>query len=215
MIGRMGAAAAVRHDKNKVGYTAQPGLKRKKAHDERLKLAKQLDQLFQQYDVDHTGKLEKNELISLLTELNDNVPPTEAEINYILHEADNSEVDKCIDRKELKAALVAWKEYKKDEPVIRKMLDKYDKNNNQIFEFDELKEILTDLNDGNTPTNDEVEWVLNQADHTDGIVDGALNTTEIMVAIGLWYSHCEVVRDDVRNDGSKPGTPGKPSCTIM
>lgn len=75
-----------------------------------MQQAKDIDYLFNRYDTDQSGQLDKEELRSLLGDLGKKHgfdPPTEVELEYIFHEADTWR-DGCIERLELAKAVAAY-----------------------------------------------------------------------------------------------------------
>ena len=80
--------------------------------------------------------------------------------------------------------VMKWR-YTKQRTQLEELIKKYDKSGTGKLEKEELKMYLTDLNDGNAPTDEEVEWVMSEADF---MGDGAIRTQEIMMATQSWYS---------------------------
>mmetsp|Transcript_41669 Transcript_41669/g.131346 ORF Transcript_41669/g.131346 Transcript_41669/m.131346 type:complete len:98 (+) Transcript_41669:442-735(+) len=59
------------------------------------------------------------------------------------------------------------------------------------LEFEDFKKLLTDLNDGIPPSDQEVKQVMDKADGKDGKVEGALGRMDILYAVGVWYSYVD------------------------
>ena len=59
------------------------------------------------YDSDHNGMLDRNEVVKMLTELNDGNPPLPEEVDHVL---ESSDWDKSgtLTRTEIKVAISAW-----------------------------------------------------------------------------------------------------------
>jgi Ca2+-binding EF-hand superfamily protein len=114
-------------------------------------------------------------------------PPSDEELNFIIKIADRSG-DGCMDRPELQTALIVWKTFTKRREQLEETLKKYDKSGTGKLEKPELKAYLTELNDGKEPSDAEVDWVLSEADF---MGDGAIHTTELVMATQSWYSYGE------------------------
>eukprot|EP01006_Ploeotia_vitrea_P062300 TRINITY_DN81195_c0_g1_i1.p1 TRINITY_DN81195_c0_g1~~TRINITY_DN81195_c0_g1_i1.p1 ORF type:complete len:205 (-),score=21.94 TRINITY_DN81195_c0_g1_i1:342-902(-) len=172
--------------------------RRRQAAEKRKKNSAFIERLFDRFDTDRTGKLDRGQLTNLLTELNEGVKPPDFEVQWVLHTADKTDghIDNQISRREIRPALDAFKSYKEHEGEIDAIFRKYDTNNSGKLEENQLARVLTDLNDGTAPTADEVKWVLQMADKADGIMNGGVNKTELMLAISLWYSHHDKADED-------------------
>lgn len=150
-------------------------------------------------DRNQSGKLEKDEIKIVLTEVDfttpRGTPPTAEEIDFILKIGDRNG-DGCIDKAELKNALICWKRYIQDRVDMETTLKKYDTSGSGKLEKEELKAYLTDLNDGIEPLDSEVDWVMSEADGMrGGKEDGALETQELIMATQSWY-WMEVKKDE-------------------
>ena len=62
---------------------------------------------YEHYDNNQSGKLEKGQLKVLLQDLNEGIPPTKAEVEWVLAAADKSESG-GVDHDELRAAIAIW-----------------------------------------------------------------------------------------------------------
>jgi Ca2+-binding EF-hand superfamily protein len=152
--------------------------------DKRVKLT----ELFKRYDSNDSGKLEREQINAILTDIDfstpPGTPPTEDELDFIVKVGDRSG-DGCIERKEFENALVAWRTYTKQREQLEALIKKYDKSGTGKLEKDELKMYLTDCNNGQAPNDAEVEWVMSEADF---MGDGAIRQQEIMMATQSWYA---------------------------
>eukprot|EP00854_Cymbomonas_tetramitiformis_P011868 gene11868-14014_t len=85
----------------------------------------------------------------------------------VLHVADaaDGKLNGMVDRKEFLLAIDAWKSYQDNLELIRTTMQTYDINNSGVLERDQLAQ--------------------------DGITNGAINSTELMFAINLWFSMLE------------------------
>jgi len=164
--------------------------------DQELKECALLSKLISKYDKNKTGKLERDQVRVLLTDLDTSTPadtqPSEEELEYIMQHADTKCSNGAIDHSELKSAIQAWRVYIKERPAMEEAMKKYDVSKSGKLERDELKKYLTDLNGGNEVTDDEVDWVLQEADVCE---DGAISTTELMKATAAWYACVEAKKN--------------------
>merc|ERR1719379_2552329 len=152
--------------------------------DKRVELTK----LFRKYDTNKSGKLEREQIIQILTDIDfstpEGTPPSPEELDFIVKVGDRSG-DGCIERREFENALIAWRTYTKQREKLEELIKKYDKSGSGKLEKDELKMYLTDLNDGKAPTDEEVDWVMSEAEF---MGDGAIRMQEIMMATQSWYN---------------------------
>jgi Ca2+-binding EF-hand superfamily protein len=144
-------------------------------------------------DTNFSGKLERNEVVEVLTKTDFTTPagrkPSETEVDFVMKIADRNG-DGCIDTKELSNALVCWKKYTEQREQLESALKKYDTSGNGKLEKEELKAYLTELNEGIVPNDEEVDWVMSEADFLglDG-PDGAITVNELIMATMSWYWH--------------------------
>jgi hypothetical protein len=161
--------------------------------DKRVKLT----ELFKRYDTNNSGKLEKDQINAILTDIDfstpPGTPPTEDELEFIIKVGDRSG-DGCIERKEFENSLIAWRTYTKQRTQLEELIKKYDKSGTGKLEKDELKSYLTDVNNGVPPSDKEVDWVMSEADF---MGDGAIRMQEIMMATQSWYNYQQSREDAV------------------
>ena len=107
----------------------------------------------------------------------------------IAADATDKKMDGEIGRSELEAAISIWKSYLESKPDIDVIFEKFDKNESGKLEPDQLKSLLTELNDDIEPTEEEVKFILDSADGAvHGVAKtGGINRTELTQAISLWY----------------------------
>jgi len=188
MVGGAGArAAAVRRKRVQQANLAEK--RKSELEKQKEEVESKMTKLFNQYDTNGSGKLEKDQVQNLLTDMDfstpEGTPPSDEELNFILKIADRSG-DGCMDRSELQTALIVWKTFTKGREQLEETLKKYDKSETGKLEKPELKAYLTELNDGKEPSDEEVDWVLSEADF---MGDGAIHTTELVMATQSWYSY--------------------------
>jgi Ca2+-binding EF-hand superfamily protein len=125
--------------------------------------------MLKKYDADKSGNLDVNELSQLLahhdhgvkSEWNEyhtdmvmtnigNVAPTLEEVSWLL-EASKKNVHSRIDVSEIGFILDLWHSYVMNREMLEQAFAKFDVDRNQQLEFDQLKNYLTDLNQGQAP----------------------------------------------------------------
>eukprot|EP00286_Rhodomonas_abbreviata_P012012 CAMPEP_0181328004 /NCGR_PEP_ID=MMETSP1101-20121128/22444_1 /TAXON_ID=46948 /ORGANISM="Rhodomonas abbreviata, Strain Caron Lab Isolate" /LENGTH=210 /DNA_ID=CAMNT_0023436783 /DNA_START=15 /DNA_END=647 /DNA_ORIENTATION=+ len=154
---------------------------------------KMVNEILKKYDVTHDKALNKDELACLLQDLNGGEKPTEEEVLWVLKTADRQDHQEngMINRDEIPLALEVWDSYERAKPFIKKMFDKYDTNHSGKLEMGQLKAMLTDLNDGHAPEDEEVKMVMDLADGEVSKKTGGVNKTELQGAITIWYMHVD------------------------
>mmetsp|Transcript_13189 Transcript_13189/g.30321 ORF Transcript_13189/g.30321 Transcript_13189/m.30321 type:complete len:205 (-) Transcript_13189:207-821(-) len=192
------AAMAVRHARRNrpsanVGQNRMEALRRHEKFWEELERQNKITKIIRKYDVSKQGKLNKEELANMLQDLAGGEKPTEEEVVYVLRTADliDRKIDDHIGPEELETAIDIWHRYLNAKPEIARIFEKHDKNNSGQLEFDELKSLLQELNNGKEPDDDEVQDVLKHADGITQAKSGGITRTELMHAIALWYNHVE------------------------
>lgn len=160
--------------------------------DKELKEIRELNQVMRKYDTNKSGRLEPDQVKLLLTDLDfstpPGTPPSNEELNFVMKVADEKCSNGAIDLSELKAAMVAWKSYTSMRTKMEEAILKFDQSGTGKLEKPELKEYLKFINEGIPVSDDEVEFVLSQADV---FGDGACSQTELAMATAAWYAHVE------------------------
>eukprot|EP00930_Biecheleria_cincta_P089379 TRINITY_DN78677_c0_g1_i1.p1 TRINITY_DN78677_c0_g1~~TRINITY_DN78677_c0_g1_i1.p1 ORF type:complete len:221 (+),score=64.32 TRINITY_DN78677_c0_g1_i1:61-663(+) len=155
---------------------------------------KVLNDIIKKYDVNKTKKLERDQVVLLLTDLDDSTPvgtaPADEEVDFIMKVADKSG-DGALERSELEDAIQAWKIYTEKRTEMEEKVKQFDTSGSGKLEKPEVKEYLKSLNGGKEVSDAEVEWVLAEADY---FSDGALRSTELVFATAAWYAHVEEKR---------------------
>lgn len=156
-----------------------------------------IHEVFQKYDPQNLGCLDRCQILEVLKDLNSDKPPTEDELDYILAVADQAESNnqpqaKRVYRNQLMAAVDAWKTYKDNEGTINEYFDRYDVSKTGSLGKKQLCQLLTDLDTGKVPSETELNYIIFSADRKvqwkDGKINRAINRPELMYAIGLWYA---------------------------
>merc|ERR1711904_485790 len=145
-----------------------------------------------QYDVDHSGKLERNELSQLLMDMDFSAKnpelPSEDELNLIISVTDTKHASEgCVDLGHLKPALQEWAGYLKERASLQNALNEYDVSGTGKLEPPELKEYLKGMNGNKKVSDEELDWVLSQADISG---DGTCSSPpELYLATKSWSQH--------------------------
>lgn len=153
-----------------------------------------INKIIKAYDKNKSGKLERDQVVKLLTDLDDQitgtakgVPPSDEQVDWILNVSDKAK-DGCIDRTELEIAMSAWTTYCNLREEMETVMAKFDSSQNGKLSRDEVKAYLTELNGGIEVTEEEVDMVFNAAD-VQG--DGEIDLMELTRATSLWYGYVE------------------------
>mmetsp|Transcript_6914 Transcript_6914/g.11153 ORF Transcript_6914/g.11153 Transcript_6914/m.11153 type:complete len:217 (+) Transcript_6914:89-739(+) len=197
MPGAIGAVVASRRRKKSESeghrrhvHGEASGKRKSEARSEDAK-QKALKSIMAKYDTNKSGKLELEQIKKLLTDTDEDTPsgtpPTEDEVNFILQIADHAG-DGCLAMEELGFAIKAWHVYCKNRADMDKEFQKFSKPGQDTLNHDELKEYLKSLNGGCEVSDDEVKWVMHEADV---LKDGVIHKEELLMATSAWYSHVE------------------------
>jgi len=154
----------------------------------------EINKLLQKYDTNRDGHLDDAELGGMLADCNGGVRPSEEEIAWVRRVADkrDNHMDGTLKREDVETAVTTWQAYRENQAQIDDVFVKYDKDGNGSLEFADLKLMLTDLNDGVPPDDEEVSLILRKADEKDGEANGYLSRMEVIYAVAIWYARVEV-----------------------
>lgn len=155
-----------------------------KAHAEHLRIEK----TFATYDKDKTGKIDQNELKTLMKDYSSK-DPTDEEVAFVMKMADEGKTG-YLTLDEISGAIKCWRSYTDEETqeTIEKTFAKYDTDNSGKLNKEQLTKCLNDLNGGLPVEEHEVDWVLSNADV---IADGQISKIELGQAIAYWWIHVE------------------------
>lgn len=161
---------------------------RQKAADLHKKEHERIEKVFKLYDKDKTGKLNKDELKTLMKDYGGR-EPTEDEVTFVMKMSDEGKTG-YLTLDEVSGAIKCWRSY--NEPAtqarILKTFAQYDTDNSGKLDKEQLKKCLSDLNDQQPVEDGEVEWVLSNADV---IGDGQISKIELGQAIAYWFVHVD------------------------
>ena len=154
----------------------------------------------------------KPEIFNPKQQVNHGTRPTEEEIEWVFNVADNSDGKESaggtISFNEFKVAIKSWKTYMENKATIDSVFEKYDQDKTGKLEFNDLKEMLKDLNDGVAPADHEVWSVMDKATGRPAQTpnDGEIRPTksfdgvgrmEVLYAITVWYAQEEQRQGEV------------------
>lgn len=144
------------------------------------------DRIFKKYDTNNTGWLDLGQVTNLLTDLDSSTPPgtrpSDEEVKFVIRVVKAERPD-ALNRDELCEATDAWALWIKERDHMNQALLEYDKSRTGKLEPAELKSYLQDLNGKVSVSDEEVNWVMKEADLFGG---GSVNATELLVATAAW-----------------------------
>lgn len=198
MVGAVGAIVGARNARRRGGgggYAPKPlsaaDRARMEARSREAAKRRALNKILKKYDTNGSGKLERDQVIKLLTDMDSSTPPdtppTETQINFCLKVADQ-QGDGSISLNELEELLPIWQTFVEQREKFEATMEKYDKSGTGKLSKEEVKAYLTDLNGGKDVTDEEVDMVMKEADV---LGDGELSKIELCRATAAWYSYVE------------------------
>jgi Ca2+-binding EF-hand superfamily protein len=141
-----------------------------------------IDELFDQFDTDKSGFLERRELVELLKETSsDGEEPSQDEIDWIIS-ISCKHTDK-MRKKEVLTAMKSWYGYQNLPTELVQAFDEYDINKDGFLEASEFKLFLTSCCGGQV-TEFEAQEIIETADL---LSDGKIGKYELLGAVGAWY----------------------------
>ena len=153
--------------------------------------------LFARYDKDDSGYLDREELHGLLIDLNNGAPVSKYALNFVIEQSnlENKKLGASANQRflarneytslqQLKPAIALWKYLQFEQQWIDTRWDDFDVNHDNIISVDELRLLLTKLNDGIEVSEKEARWVMLEVDVTGR---GGLVRSELRAAVAMWY----------------------------
>ena len=144
------------------------------------------DKIMAEYDTDQGGALEAKEILELMTDFFGH-PPEEGDVELVMRLGGDT-VHAHVTAEELPRAIATLTAIKDARKWITDTIAKYDVNGDAGLENDELKQLLTDLNDGYAVGDGEVADVMRKGD-ADG--SGHITGAELQAAVMAWYVDCK------------------------
>jgi Ca2+-binding EF-hand superfamily protein len=113
---------------------------------------------------------------------------TDEEVLYVLKVADTLGTGE-IRVAEIVKAVATWQTLLLDQELIDSRFELYDHDSTGTLSKPQVAELLKDLNGGVAVGQDEVDWVVGQADgKAEGELDGRVDHGELRVVLAVWYS---------------------------
>jgi len=203
VVGRPGANALLHARRRRAGERR-----------EELKMAMASKETLLKYDVDRTYKLEMGEVTEMLKDLfgyspeNDEVKCVMRIVHKRMFRADD-QLDAPITTMELAETFAVWHAFMEDKEWVDEIFAKYDIDKSGTLDSEQLKTLLTDLNEGEAPSDEEVARVASSADAVDGVADGVINKLELRAAVAEWYSIKE------QSEAAKNSSPESGCCVVQ
>jgi len=142
------------------------------------------------YDKDRSGRLSKRQVEALLTDAENGTPagtpPTAEEIEFVMQSGDHGAEGPSLE--ELEYTVAQWLTYVQMRDTLDRDMKRFDISETGSLSKEELRNYLTELNDGTTVSDAEVSLVFEQADV---LKNGKISRPELMLAISAWYTHLE------------------------
>jgi len=198
MPGAVGAIVGARNARRRGGgMSYQPtklsnaDIKRMEAQAKERKRRVQMGKVIKQYDTNKSGKLERDQIIKLLTDMDTSTPPgtapSDEQVEFLLKVADK-QGDGAIEAGELEEVITCWHTFIENKQEWEDKMAKYDVSNTGTLSKEEVKAYLTDVNGGKDVSDEEVDMVMKDADV---LGNGTLNKIELQRATAAWYSYVE------------------------
>mmetsp|Transcript_91851 Transcript_91851/g.285700 ORF Transcript_91851/g.285700 Transcript_91851/m.285700 type:complete len:445 (+) Transcript_91851:1-1335(+) len=166
---------------------ADAGTHRLEARDRWNTYEIRIQELFVAYDKDRSGALELDEFRELLRDLNAGKEPSDQEYSFIMRLCDKDR-DGKIGLGELHYAVRAWHSYCHLDDSVLRLFAEFDTDESGRLDPNELQQLLTAINGGKPVSQEEVLYVMEQADV---VGDGAINRSELLGAVSCWYAHVD------------------------
>jgi len=195
MVGQVGAIVATRNARRNGGGYGGSAVYVDRARMEQswkeYERKVQLNKIVRKFDKNKSGKLERAQVMELLTAIDSSTPegtqPSDEETDWVIKVADKAG-DGCIDAGELQEAIACWMTYVDKREEMERMVEKYDVSKTGKLSRDEVKAYLTDLNGGKEVTEEELDMVFKAAD---AFGDGQIHIPELQIATACWYGYVE------------------------
>jgi len=141
-----------------------------------------VESIFQRYDKDGSGMLEREELDRFMQDLNGGLSPRDDEMQWLLQIADRNHNDK-ISKYEFRGLLRCWHGYRYMPPELKNAFTECSQDSNGLLDLHELQAFLTKVS-GASISHHETKDIMDQADVNK---DGKLGLYEVSGALGSWY----------------------------
>lgn len=144
----------------------------------------QIKALFHESDTNLSEGLDPVQMKDFLTRYKGE-EVTDATVNYVLLVVHGVSGSREITEDDIVTAVSTWQSLADDQDKVREKFDAFDRDNTGMLSTDQVKEMLTFMNDGVEVTDAEAAWVIKQADFS---CEGTLRKDEINAAVAVWYT---------------------------
>ena len=139
------------------------------------------------FDKSKTGKLNREEVRALCESIMNEVTPllggvTEDDIDQVMRIGGNMATPE-ITIEEIPTALSTVLALKSNNFRIHDLFKKHDTDNSGMLHTDQLKTLIAEINEGEMPTQEDIDYILKQCD-TSG--EGHITESQVKAAISAW-----------------------------
>mmetsp|Transcript_55268 Transcript_55268/g.129341 ORF Transcript_55268/g.129341 Transcript_55268/m.129341 type:complete len:190 (+) Transcript_55268:196-765(+) len=155
------------------------------------------------WDEGRSGNLTFAEVSKWLSAVSNGKVPTDDEVKWVICMANRKQTtdfeNVAIEPNAFQRALEAWMSYNECKSEIETVFDKFDSDKSGGLDREQLRNLLTELNGGEAPNSQEVDFVLM---HADVIGNGVVTKPELAKAVSVWYVHVEKMQAEaVKSNG--------------
>jgi len=147
--------------------------------------------LLERYDLNRSGRLDRNEVRSLLVSMGPHEDVTEDELDFVFKIA-APRGDTAIHLCQMCPLLNCWENYKSSSVEINEHFEKHDPDGTGRLDKDQLKGLLEDLAKQAKVNHDvtlaDVNWILKQSDV---LKNGVITKPELRRVLALWTNHLQ------------------------
>ena len=151
-----------------------------------------LRELLLKYDTDFTGTFSPSELKKILRDVDSTFDVTDEVVNMVIERTKAMTTGKASERsngeesillEELLDAIWVFSSYMKQAHKIDALFREYDTDNTGKLEYEEIRQLMTDINNGVAPTNEQIDMVL---EHVGVKNESALGVNDVKPAVAVW-----------------------------
>lgn len=189
--------------------TVELRLLKKQLHLAEAEAAVFAEEWFQNFDENHDGKLDRDEIQLLLAHVYPDLPPATPEsINLLLEKL--GAVD---DHDDVVAVIVRYGCYICEKQELDAVFQEFDHNDNGVLDKSELQQLLAKVHPTWAATPSDVAHILSQCDENN---DGVLQREELLLAVASWKETVSKKKHRVRKcDPRACGTTMQRVCIVQ
>lgn len=157
-----------------------------------------LRELLLKYDTDFTGNFSPSEMKTILKDIDANFEVTDEVVDMVIERTKIMTTGQAPGRKddsilleELLDAIWVFSSYMKQTHKIDALFREYDTDNTGKLEYEEIRQLMTDINDGIAPTNEQIDMIL---EHVGVKNESALGVSDVKPAVAVWMDIVNVNR---------------------